>query len=174
MKGRMQPAILFYERDYLVTSPPTRLEIPDDAVYSPSAESGDDLLELEKSFISIESEDEGNEEESVSPEQEDKNLLQSFCLLSPSGESPHNNDEVIDFLVTRTNWIYRRQIRKYRFERDEFLRSILLAAAVVLIFFFPDSIRIQMNVEPPGNIPPCWTSLLRIIEILLFGTPSYI
>jgi len=61
---------------------------------------------------------------------------ESFILL-PSPKTNHDLEE-LDFTVTRTNWLYRKQTRRYRFKGDHFARIIPGTGVVKETFNYMD------------------------------------
>jgi len=80
----------------------------------------------------------------VIPVQNDLTLEDSFIMIH---DTKALESEEIDFIVTRTNWLYRRQMRRYRFKQDNFLRILPGSAVVKEEFEYKDVFDITMTTE---------------------------
>lgn len=117
LRGRLQPNIIFYEREGFDTVPEENFN-PFQSIID------QDLAQLRISKVDLPLEEETKSEES-DPE--------DFVFI-PREDSK----EDVDILVTRTNWLYRRQERRYRFKEEEFQRIIPGSGTVKESFAYKD------------------------------------
>jgi len=137
-RGHLQPSVLFYESD----QPVNTSQVLDKLVQNLSHIKISTVIptevqpdEFTPEDIQIHNSSSSQTKTSVIPDQ-------SFIFIPAAAKVEQAH--VVDFTVTRTNWLYRRQVRIFRFSDDCFKRLIPSTGEEKHIFDYKDILDITM------------------------------
>jgi len=136
VKGHLQPSVLFYECE----QPVDTSQVLDKLVQDLSHIKISTVIPTEVEPEELTSED--VKELAVSVKSDITIPDQSFIFIPNASKLEQAHD--VDFVVTRTNWLYRRQVRVFRFSDDCFKRLIPATGEEKTIFDYKDVLDITI------------------------------
>jgi len=145
LRGRLQPSVVFYEREEPV--PPKDSRMFGQSLHSPQSILERDFAHIKISKI-VHVDIESEIKKSLKPQSKPTPTPEeSFIFVSPAKP----DQEEVDIMVTRTNWLYRRQTRRLRFKTTCFLRIVPGTAEVKDTFEYKDVFDITIT-DPTSMI----------------------
>jgi len=154
-KGHLQPSVLFYECEQPVNTSQVLDKLVQDLSHikistiipkevEPEELTPEDAKTLAVSMKdnNVNNNDNNKDDNNVNKNTANPAAEQSFIFIPNASKLEQEQD--VDFVVTRTNWLYRRQVRIFRFSDDCFKRLLPSTGEEKNIFDYKDVLDITI------------------------------